>query len=78
MPYIIAYGTDMTKGIQTIHLTAKVDFSEECFKDKKYVNNKMNELYNKIENLIGEYITEFETEVMSNHEYNKNFNGLKL
>lgn len=74
MPYIVAYGTDMTKGIQSLHITTRVDFSQECFKDKAYVNMKMNELHDKIERLISEYIEQFDTEVLSNHEYNMNQN----
>lgn len=71
MPYIIADGTHIDKSIQTISITAKVDFKKEAFNNDVYVHNKMLELQDKITNLLMEYFEYTESEILSNHEYNK-------
>ena len=72
MPHILIHSTDMTKGIQVIHMDVKVQFNSYYFRKTSKVNEKMNELENKLQMLLSEYFdTEIESEILSNHEYNK-------
>lgn len=72
MPHILIHSTDMTKGIQVIHMDVKVQFNSDYFRKTSKVNEKMNELENKLQMLLSEYFdTEIESEILTNHEYNK-------
>jgi hypothetical protein len=72
MPHILIHSTDMTKGIQVIHMDVKVQFNSDYFRKTSKVNEKMNELESKLQMLLSEYFdTEIESEILTNHEYNK-------
>lgn len=72
MPHILIHSTDMTKGIQVIHMDVNVQFNSDYFRKTSKVNEKMNELESKLQMLLSEYFdTEIESEILTNHEYNK-------
>ena len=68
MPHILIHSTDMTKGIQVIHMDVKVQFNSDYLRKTGKVNEKMNELESKLQMLLSEYFdTEIESEILSNH-----------
>ena len=75
MPYIIADATHIDKSIQTISITAKIDFKEDAFKNNVYVQNKMREIQGKITGLLMDYFNYSVSEIISEKEYKEQINN---